>query len=118
MVESKVSYRTDKHNNPTAFTTDLAKQAGLQINVDYVRGDPFPNNQDMFTAKLLGDPIQLTINLIDRVGFTTKSGAQRWIYMYPEMNVAWKWLPRQGKKAIIQYMYHHEGGTELEKLFV
>lgn len=110
--------RADRHNNPTAFTTDLAKQAGLQIDVDYSRGDSFPNNSDMFTARLLGDPLELTMKLIDKVGFTTKSGAQRWVYMYPDMNVAWPHLPWQGKKAVIKYMYHHEGGTELEKLFV
>jgi len=33
--------RTDRHNNPVAMTTDVAKTLGLVEGVDYTVGDPF-----------------------------------------------------------------------------
>lgn len=45
--------RTDRHSNPTAFTTDIAKQAGLVEGKDYSVGDAFGDNGQYNTAKLL-----------------------------------------------------------------
>jgi hypothetical protein len=110
-----MSFRTDRHRNPAAFTVDLAKQAGLKLGVDYLVGDPFPGGR-FFTAKLLGDPVEITIRLIDRVGFFTKTGAQRWSYAaWPQF--AWLALPVEVKRQVIGWMYQHEGGTELRALF-
>lgn len=106
--------RTDRHNNPAAFTTDIAKQAGLVEGVDYVRGDAFPENPNMFTAKLLGNPIETTIRVIDKIGFQTQGGATRWTYtdsIPGANNAAWSKLGFAEKAQIIKDMYRHEGGN-------
>lgn len=114
-----MSFRTDRNNNPVAFTTDVAKSAGLVLGTDYVQGDAFATRQGkatLYTAKLLGDPIQLTIRVIDRIGFFTANGTQRWAYIrFP--NADWHKLSLFGKTEIIHLMYHQEGGRELEKFF-
>lgn len=111
--------RTDKHNNPTAFTIELAQQADLKLGEDYEVGDLFvvPGLQhDFYTAKLLGDPIATTIKVIDKVGFYTQHGAQRWVYIAIPKFV-WDMCQPATKKDVIGFMYAHEGGTELKKLF-
>lgn len=65
--------RTDRHANPTAFTTDIAKQAGLKEGVDYTTGDVFGDKGQYNTAKLIGDPVDTTIKVIDKIGFKTQS---------------------------------------------
>lgn len=104
--------RTDRHNNPTAFTTDIAKQAGLIEGVDYVKGDAFPDNPKLFTAALLGDPVATTIKVIDKLGFYTGSGQPRWAYIaqIPGVN-NWANLDYAGKANIISQMYQQEGGN-------
>ncbi len=108
--------RADRHNNPAAFTTDLAKQAGLRQGIDYEDGDLFPPPSTLMTAKILGDPIALTIQLINAVGYYTKSGRPRWTYIaIPDF--VWAVCPLEVKKQIIHFHYEHEGGTELAHLF-
>ena len=103
-------FRTDRHNNPTAFTTQIAEQAGLQEGVDYIVGDPFPDNPNMFTAKLIGDPIDETIKVIDKIGFYTQGGQQRWTHTaIPEQQ--WKNMDYQQKTDVIKDMYKKEGGS-------
>lgn len=105
-------FRTDRHNNPTAFTTAVARDFGLVPGVDYVEGDTFPNNPNLRTAKLLGDPIATTIKGIDRGGFYTASGKPRWTYTNSISGVNnWKNLTYGQKAAIIAQMYKHEGGN-------
>jgi hypothetical protein len=108
--------RTDEHNNPTAFTTDVAKTAGLTLGVDYEVGRPFQDNAKMFTAKILLNPIEVTLRVIDKIGFYNKQGAQRWVYIAMPKFV-WDGLPRETKVRVLGFMYQHEGGTELRKLF-
>lgn len=106
--------RTDRHNNPAAFTTDIAKQAGLVEGVDYVRGDAFPDNPNLFTAKLLGNPIETTMRVIDKIGFMTQSGQNRWTYtdtIPGANNQDWQKLGFQEKAQVIKDMYRHEGGN-------
>lgn len=106
--------RTDRHNNPAAFTTDIAKQAGLVEGVDYVRGDAFPDNPNLFTAKLLGNPIETTMRVIDKIGFMTQSGQNRWTYtdtIPGANNKDWQKLGFQEKAQVIKDMYRHEGGN-------
>lgn len=106
--------RTDRHMNPTAFTTDIAKQAGLQEGIDYIVGDPFPNNPNMFTAKLLGNPIETTIRVIDKIGFQTQGGQNRWTYTdsIPGANTQdWQKLSFADKAEVIKQMYRQEGGN-------
>jgi len=107
--------RTDRNNNPAAFTVDIAKQAGLVEGVDYVPGDPFPTG-NLVTAKLLGDPIATTIKVIDKVGYYTKWGQARWTYIAMPQFV-WSSLDAAEKKKVIAFHYAHEGGEEMKPLF-
>ncbi len=115
-------FRTDKHRNPTAFTTDIAKEAGLQLGVAYVQGDPFtvPGSHGVihtyFTAKLVGDPINTTIRVIDKVGFYNSLGNIRWIYIGLPYGL-WLALTANQKTAVIGFMYGREGGSEMKDLF-
>lgn len=111
-----MSFRTDRNNNPTAFVVDLAKQAGLVEGTDYVPGDAFPPPSQLVTAKILGDPIAITIRLIDAVGYYTKSGGTRWTYIALPKFV-WDSLTPDLKKQVIGFHYQHEGGTALLSLF-
>ena len=106
-VTNKNVARTDRHNNPTAFTTDIAKQAGLVEGVDYVAGDKFPNS-NMKTAALLGDPIETTIKVIDNIGFYTGSGNQRWTHTAIDKNT-WDSMTYKEKSDVIKRMYNNEG---------
>ena len=100
-------FRTDRHNNPTAFTVDIAKQAGLREGVDYESGDPFSHG---VTARILGDPIATTIRVIDKIGFYTRGGGQRWTHTAMSRN-DWNSLPYSEKSAVIAQMYKKEGGS-------
>jgi len=107
--------RTDRHNNPTAFTTDIAKLAGLKEGVDYAAGDSFSNGQYK-TARLLKDPIGTTIKVIDKIGFYTQSGKPRWDYIAMPQS-QWQGMSNAQKSQVIQKMYKREGGTQLAGLF-
>ena len=122
-------YRTDAHRNPTALTTDIAKEAGLLDGVEYIQGEPFtvpapgkegPLTQTLYTARLIGDPIALTIRVIDRIGFFAgtwpKVYGQRWNYIAIPKEV-WLELSPADKAAVIGGMYNREGGTEMNNLF-
>lgn len=117
-TKKATSMRTDRHNNPAAFTVDIAKQAGLVLGKDYTVGDPFPNNPNLKTARLIGDPVAQTIKVIDRIGLYTQSGQPRWTYVnsIPGAN-NWKQLSNSQKVAFIKQMYSHEGGTALRDNF-
>lgn len=108
--------RTDRNRNPAAFTTDIAKQAGLVEGTDYVAGDPFPPPSTLATAKLLGDPIALTIKVIDAVGYYTQHGQPRWTYIAIPKRI-WDVLDYEEKKYVVGFHYQHEGGTEMKGLF-
>ncbi len=108
--------RTDANNNPAAFTTDIAKQAGLVLNVDYCAGDPFPTPSTLVTAKLLGNPVDITIRVIDAIGYFTHAGAPRWIYIALPKFI-WNSLTNDQKRDVIGFHYQHEGGTDMRGLF-
>jgi hypothetical protein len=108
--------RTDENSNPAAFTTDLAKQAGLVEGTDYVAGTPFPAPSLLVTAKIIGDPVQTTIRLIDAVGYYTRTGLARWTYIAIPKFV-WDALTPPQKRDIIGFHYQHEGGTAMRALF-
>lgn len=109
--------RTDRNNNPAAFTTDLAREAGLFLGKDYTQGDSFESQgRTFFTAKLLGEPISITIRLLNAVGYYTKAGKIRWDYIAIP-TVIWNDLNDVQKKAIIYFHYCREGGSDLKNLF-
>lgn len=109
--------RTDRNNNPTAMTTDVAKSLGLVEGIDYIQGDPFQSgNGTLYTAKFIGDPVQTTIKGLDnaaRTGkgaFYTQSGQQRWTHTAMSDQ---EWLSKtpQQKQDIVAQMYSKEGGS-------
>jgi len=108
--------RTDANNNPTAFTTDLARLAGLQFQIDYEFGSTFPPPSSLITARILGDPIDVTIRLIDVVGYYTQAGLQRWTYIAIP-HFIWNGLTRDEKRDVIGFHYQHEGGSAMKDLF-
>jgi len=112
------SFRTDRNNNPTAFIVELAYRAGLVEGVDYVAGEPFESFGITYvTAKLIGDPLEITIRVIDRLGFyTAKPFRGRWDYIAIPYKL-WLSLTQQQKAYVIGYMYECEGGTEMKDLF-
>lgn len=112
-------YRTDRNNNPTAFTTDVAKEAGLIEGTDYAQGEGFViDSKTYFTARLLGDPIEITIKVIDKLGFRTVIGRPRWSYIDSQPSlVFWDLLSYAQKIRIIAFMYAQEGGVFLNGLF-
>ena len=125
-----MSFRTDRNNNPTAFTTDIAIEAGLVQGRDFVQGDPFSPSGNInyvngqlvgrvfYTAKLIGDPISLTIGVIDRIGFRVGSDPYkpRWTYINLPYDL-WQSLTSLQKRQVIGDMYTCEGGTEMKSLF-
>ena len=108
--------RTDENNNPAAFTTQLAIQAGLVKGTDWEDGTPFPAPSALITAKLLGDPIALTIKVIDAVGYETQHGFRRWQYILIPKFI-WDALSFEQKRDVIGFHYLNEGGTEMKDLF-
>lgn len=110
--------RTDENNNPAAFTTGIAHQAGLILGQDYEQGDPFTSNGvTYYTAKLLGDPISLTETVISKIGFFTATLSPRWEYVPDLVKHMWSMLDAAQRKSVIALMYHHEGGTAMQSLF-
>lgn len=106
--------RTDDNNNPAAFTTAIAAEAGLELGTDYAVGTPFQaNGQTYYTARLLGDPVALTIKVIDAIGYRTRYGTPRWTYIcLPEF--VWQ---AANKVDVIGYHYQNEGGVAMRHLF-
>lgn len=105
--------RTERNNNPTAMTTDVAKSLGAVEWVDYVQGDKFPWDSKLYTARLLGDPVETTIRIFDNAAekgipiFYTKWWKQRWTYI-AMTNDQWKALSDEQKKNVIYSMLQHE----------
>lgn len=108
--------RTDDNLNPAAFTTAIAAQAGLVSGTDYVDGTPFPAPSSLVTARLLGDPIAITIRVIDAIGYRTKAGVPRWSYICLPRFV-WAALSDDQKRDVVGYHYENEGGTAMRGLF-
>lgn len=114
-----VRARTDRNNNPTAFIVQMAQEAGLILGKDYEQGDSFiVNNSTYYTAKLLGDPIDLTIKVIDKLTFYTLFPfSHRWTYIaIPPL--VWNIMSPQEKAAVILAMYKIEGGSEMTIMLV
>lgn len=109
--------RTDDHNNPTAFTTAIAANAGLILGTDYEIGSSFEAGSLIYhTAKLLGDPLEITIRVIDKLSFRTVTGHERWDYInFPHF--VWLQLSVELKRDVIGWMYQQEGGTAMRHLF-
>lgn len=111
--------RTDRHNNPVAMTTDVAKTLGLVEWVDYTVGDSFNTGKwrVLYTARLNGDGVQTTIKALDtaakdpnKKAFYTQWGGQRWTYIGMSDE---EWLSKtpEEKAQVIATMYKNEWGN-------
>jgi hypothetical protein len=110
-------FRTDNNHNPTAFTIDVAKEAGLILDDDYEVGDPFEDNgRTFYTAKLLKSPVALTTQVIDILGFYTSSNQLRWSYIAIPFEL-WISFTQKQKEYTIGQMYIQEGGIEMTAFF-
>lgn len=111
--------RTERNNNPTAMITEYAKQLwGIEW-VDYIQWDSFTSTDanwvthTYYTAKLLGDPIETTIRLLDRwvENGVKKNVFSAWSYanQLGMTNDKWKNMSKDEKEALILKMLQHEG---------
>lgn len=108
--------RTDRHNNPTAMTTDVAKSLGLVEWVDYTKWDSF-GWWKFFTARLIGDPIETTIKWLDNAAkspnisaFYTQGWAQRWTHT-AYTDEQWNAMSHEEKRNAVIDMYKNEWGN-------
>ena len=114
----KATMRTERNNNPTAMTTDVAKMLWGELWVDYEIWDPFTTAswQTLYTAKLIWDPIETTIRLIDRWiangidPFYRANWQPRWSYI-SKIGITkekWQQMSPAEKADIIAQMLKHE----------
>src|ERR1041385_3741405 len=102
MTNPYSTMRTDRHRNPIACTTDVARAGGLVGGIDFENGDSFTTGDKIYyTAKFIGDPIDLTVKMIYKA--------------IPSF--VWNDLKKAEKVAVIKWMYGREGGTEMGSLF-
>ncbi|MGH7484587.1 MAG: hypothetical protein ACREMY_03140 [bacterium] len=79
-------------------------------------GDVLTKGGILYTARLIGDPVALTIRVIDKLGFLTVHGVHRWLSTAMP-HFIWLTLTRAQKRDVIGWMYEFEGGTEMRLLF-
>lgn len=109
--------RTERNNNPTAMTTDVARSLWLVEWIDYTVWDPFQSGSwTLYTAKLLWDPIETTIKALDtaastgRWAFYTSGWKQRWTHTAMS-DAKWLWLSNEEKKQVVLDMLKREWGN-------
>ena len=106
--------RTERNNNPTAMITAYAKQLWWVEWVDYVQWDWWTNDEwkTYYTAKLIGDPIEKTIELLDRwVANNVKQNVfTAWSYRKDLWmnNEKWSKLSHEEKQNVVLKMLQHE----------
>ena len=108
--------RTERNNNPTAMITAKAKQLWWVLWVDYEIWDSFTGSdwRTYYTARLIWDPIETTIRLLDR-------WLEKWLSnIFSGRTYASKlWLNNEvrrnatpeEKKEIVYKMLAEEGGN-------
>lgn len=115
--------RTERNNNPTAMTTDVAKMLGWVLWVDYEIWDSWTSAdwRVYYTAKLIWDPIETTIRLIDRWiangidPFYRANWQGRWSYISKIWVTKDKWLnmsPSEKANVIAQMLKYEWGSME------
>lgn len=107
--------RTERNNNPTAMTTDVAKSLWMVEGVDYIQGDSFTTEDGkvLYTAQLIGDPIETTIKAFDNAAanwigiFYTAKWWQRWKHTAMS-NDQWLAMNDEQKRQTILNMLQRE----------
>ncbi len=113
--------RAERNNNPTAMTTDMAKMLWWVLWQDYEIWDEFIwwDGKTYYTAKLIWDPIETTIRLIDRWianwidPFYRKNWQPRWSYIWTLWlsKSIWNKLNNEQKRTMVYKMLKHEWGN-------
>ena len=108
--------RTERNNNPTAMTTDYAKMLWWELGVDYEIWDSFisASGKTLYTAKLIGDPIETTIRLLDRaLANWNQNIFSGWTYAKKLWlnNSVWANATPEEKRDIIYKMLKQEWGN-------
>ena len=115
-------WRTDRHNNPIAFAvkangTNEFTKALDNANIGWEYGDPFPENANMVTVKVLGDPVEGA-----RAVLANSNALQNW-YLGPrpykkelskfgiKNNQDFKALPLDVQNQVISTIYKGEVGN-------
>jgi len=117
----KAGMRTDRHNNPIAVAmptggtnefTDALDNAGIE----WTQGDPFPNNPNMATIDIKGNPIEAS-----RVILSDTGALQNWYINHTGKTVLsdtgitnneeFKNAPLEIQDKIISGIYKAEGGN-------
>lgn len=119
--------RTERNNNPTAMTTDVAKMLWWELGVDYEIWDSFTtaDGKTLYTAKLIWDPIETTIRLIDRwiANGIDPFYRANWQWRRSYISSIWitkdKWLKMTDaeKTEVIKKMLQHEWGSMENMLY-
>ena len=119
--------RTERNNNPTAMSTDVAKMLWGVLGVDYEIWDSWTSAdwRVYYTAKLIGDPIETTIRLIDRWiangidPFYRANWQGRWSYISKIgiTKAKWQQMSPAEKAEIIKKMLQYEGGSMENMLY-
>ena len=114
------SYRTERNNNPTAMITAYAKELGGVLWEDYEIGDSFIwtdknwNPITLYTARLIGDPVEKTIELLDRWLANGMPNIFKWWTYASELwlnNNVWRNATEGEKRKIIEKMLKREWGN-------
>ncbi len=119
--------RTERNNNPTAMTTDVAKMLGWELGVDYEIWDSFTTGSwtTLYTAKLIWDPVETTIRLIDRwiANGIDPFYRANWQWRRSYISSIWitkdKWskMTYDEKAEVIKKMLQHEWGSMENMLY-
>lgn len=99
------------------MTVDVAREGGLVLGTDYEQGDPFESGgKTYYTAKLLSEPVALTIKVIDTIGYFASPYEPRWTYIgIPRF--MWHSLSPDQKVDVVGFHYRREGGLAMRDLF-
>lgn len=107
--------RTERNNNPTAMITDYAKMLWGVLWEDYEIGDSFISESwaTLYTAKLIGDPVEKTIELLDRWLAKWMNIFSGWSYAADLWltNEVWANADEKKKREIVEKMLKHEWGS-------
>ena len=108
--------RTERHNNPTAMTTDYAKMMWLELWVDYEIWDPFIwwDGKTYYTARFLWDPIETAIKAFDRWAANNVFANEWWVLWHRHLwisNQQWLNMTDWEKREVINKILQKEWGS-------
>jgi hypothetical protein len=115
-ASSQSKMRTERNNNPTAMTTDYAKMMWLELWVDYEIWDSFigGDGKTYYTAKFIGDPIEMSIKAFDRWAANNVFANEWWVLWHWHLwisNQQWLNMTDWEKREVINKILKKEWGN-------